>query len=239
MTVTILGCDGSYPGPGGACSGYLVECEGYHLWIDCGPGTLAAIQMQVPIEGIDAVVVSHEHPDHWTDLQHLGVACRWMVSRDRLAVYAQEGLRSKFSLPAAADPFDWRAIDSTSTIEIGPLALSFSVTDHSVPTLAMRVTGAGRSLGYSADSGPGWGLGALGRGLDLALCEATFLSDKEGIVQHMSARQAGRSAAEAEVGRLVVTHVGPRVTESAIHDEAAEAFGAGVTLARAGARYSV
>ena len=85
LTVTVLGCDGSYPGPGGACSGYLVTCDGTNLWIDCGPGTLAAIQMHLRIEEIDAVLITHEHPDHWSDLQHLGVACRWMVQRDPTA----------------------------------------------------------------------------------------------------------------------------------------------------------
>jgi ribonuclease BN (tRNA processing enzyme) len=113
------------------------------------------------------------------------------------------------------------------------------MTDHSVPTLAMRISGAGRNLGYSADSGPGWGLRSLGSDLDLALCEATFLSDKEGTVQHMSARQAGRTAAEAGVGRLVVTHVGPRVDPGDVRDEAERAFGRAVTMARAGARYAV
>ena len=118
------------------------------------------------------------------------------------------------------------------------MSLSYSSTDHPVPTLAVRVDGAGRSLGYSADSGPAWGLRSLGSGLDLALCEATFLSDKEGTVQHMSARQAGRSAADAGVGRLVATHVAPRVDKAAVHAEAAEAFGRDVILARAGARYA-
>ena len=28
LTLTVLGCDGSFPGPGGACSGYLLTCEG-------------------------------------------------------------------------------------------------------------------------------------------------------------------------------------------------------------------
>jgi ribonuclease BN (tRNA processing enzyme) len=239
LSVTVLGCDGSYPGPGGACSGYLVSCDGCRLWIDCGPGTLAAIQLYLDIEDIDAVVVSHSHPDHWTDLEHLGVACRYMVERDPLPVYAQAGLRSLFSLPAAGEPFDWRNIEETSEVGVGPMTLSFSSTDHSVSTLAVRVDGSGRSLGYSADSGPGWGLRSLGPGLDLALCEASFLSDREGTVQHMSARQAGRSAAEAEVSRLVVTHVGPRVDREAVRTEASEAFGVDVTLAKAGTRYPV
>jgi ribonuclease BN (tRNA processing enzyme) len=238
LSVTVLGCDGSYPGPGGACSGYLFSCEGFRLWVDCGPGTLAAIQTYLPIEEIDAVVISHEHPDHWTDLQHLGVACRWMVERDPVPVYAQPGLAELFALEGAAEALDWRAIDETSVLDLGALQVSFALTDHSVPTLAVRVEGAGRSVGYSADSGPAWGLRSLGPGLDLALCEATFLSDKEGTVQHMSARQAGASGAEAGVGRLVVTHLGPREDREAVRAEAREAFGRDVSVALPGAIYT-
>ena len=37
-TITVLDCDGSYPGPGGAASGYLVEASGVVIWLEAGPG---------------------------------------------------------------------------------------------------------------------------------------------------------------------------------------------------------
>jgi ribonuclease BN (tRNA processing enzyme) len=108
-----------------------------------------------------------------------------------------------------------------------------------VTTLASRVEGAGRNLGYSADSGPAWGLAALGPGLNLALCEATFLSDKEGSVQHLSARQAGASARAAGADRLVITHLAPRLDREAARAEAAAAFGRDVTVAATGDQFEV
>ena len=95
----------------------------------------------------------------------------------------------------------------------------------------MRVDGDGRSLGYSADSGPEWSLEALGPGLDLALCEATFLKDREGSVQHMSGRQAGKTAKAAGVRRLMVTHVWPTIDPKLVAAEAEESFGGPVELA--------
>ena len=117
------------------------------------------------------------------------------------------------------------------------MRLSFSETDHPVTTLAMRVEGGGRGLGYSADSGPNWGLESLGPGLHLALCDATFLSDKEGTVQHLSAREAGLTARAAGVERLVITHLSPPIDRDAARAEAAESFGADVTVAAVGDRY--
>ncbi len=64
FTLTVLGTDGSYPAPGGACSGYLLQAGGRSVWLDAGPGTMANLQLHVGLEQLDAVVVSHAHPDH-------------------------------------------------------------------------------------------------------------------------------------------------------------------------------
>jgi ribonuclease BN (tRNA processing enzyme) len=237
LTVTVLGCDGSYPGPGGATSGYLITCDGTRVWMDAGTGTLANLQRHIAIEDVDAVVISHEHPDHWTDLDHFAVASKWMIGRTGVPVYAPSGVRELTRAGSASDVLEWHLIAPDRRITLGPLELSFSRTDHPVPTMAIRVDGQGRSLGYSADSGPGWGLESLGPGLHLALCEATFLSDKEGSVQHLSGRQAGLTARRAGVERLVITHVAPRVDHQAVRREAEQAFGAEVTVATIGAQY--
>ena len=43
----------------------------------------------------------------------------------------------------------------------------------------------------------------------MALVEATLTTEAEGTVQHLSARQAGATAAEAGAERLLVTHLTP------------------------------
>ena len=242
LAVTVLGCDGSYPGPGGAGSGYLVTCDGVAVWVDAGPGTLSNLQRHVSLDQIDAVVLTHRHPDHWSDLEHFVVACRWFLGRTGVTVYAPPGMRESASgrvrdAAAGAEVLDWYTSDPGTAVTIGPLTFSFSLTDHPVPTHAVRVDAGGRSLGYSADSGPAWAMSSLGPGLDLALCEATFLSDREGTVQHLSARQAGRTAREAGAGRLVITHIAPGVDRVAAAAEAEDAFGGPVEVASIGARY--
>jgi ribonuclease BN (tRNA processing enzyme) len=216
-----------------------LTCEGTRLWLDCGSGTLANLQRHVTMEEVDAVVVSHHHPDHWTDLEHFGVACRWALGRSDVPVYAPGGLRELTRIGRAADVFEWHDIADNDHVTIGALRLSFSQTDHPVTTLAARIEGGGRSLGYSADTGPAWELASLGSGLNVALCEATFLSDKEGSVQHLSARQAGRTARAAGADRLVITHLAPRVDQEAARAEAASAYRSDVTVAAVGDRFEV
>src|SRR5439155_26118319 len=125
-------------------------------------------------------------------------------------------------------PFDWRPMRDRSEATVGDMRLSFSRTDHGNETLAVRVEGDGRVLGYSADSGPGWTLSSLGPGLDVALCEATFLQDREGTLQHLSGRQAGQQARDASAARLVVTHVWPTRDRSSVAAEAAASSAASV-----------
>lgn len=237
LSVTVLGCDGSYPGPGGAGSGYLISCEGTHVWLDAGPGTLANLQRHIPLEAIDAVVVTHEHVDHWSDLEHLAVACHYIVERPPVPLYCETDLTSSMRVGPASRALAWSRIGPGTRLDIGATTFTFSRTDHSVDTLAVRVDGAGRSLGYSADSGPGWGLSQLGPGLGLAFCEATFLSDREGSLPHMSARQAGINARQAGVRRLVLTHLWARVDRDAARHEAEAAFDGPVEMAEIGKRF--
>ena len=229
LTVTVLGACGSYPGPEQACSGYLVRGEGTTIWLDAGSGTMANLQRHVSLHEVDAVVISHEHPDHMGDLNGFFVACRYYIDRAHLPVYGPAGARDAMYFDGP--PLEWHVVSDEDRRRVGGLDLTFSATDHSAETLAVRVDGGGRSVGYSADSSPAWSLTALGPGLDLALCEATYLQDHEGEAQHMSARQAGISGREAGVGRLVLTHVSPGVDREAIRHEGAAAFGADVTVA--------
>ncbi len=105
--------------------------------------------------------------------------------------------------------------------------------------MALRLDVAGRALGYSADTGPAWPLAALGRDLDLALCEATYTVEHEGTASHMSARQAGAAARAARARRLVVTHRWPSVDPAAVLAEATEAFGAPAVAASPGRGFSL
>jgi ribonuclease BN (tRNA processing enzyme) len=239
IRLSVLGCSGSYAKPGGACSGYLVQAGGTSIWLDAGPGTLATLQEHVDLWSVDAIVLSHEHPDHWHDLEGYIVACRYGTpSRSGVAVYAPHGLRDH-SYFETEPTLVWHEVADGDRIDIGPLTVSFSRTDHSVETLAVRMETGGVSLGYSADSGPGWSLEALGPPLDLALCEATLSTDEEGKVQHMSARQAGVSARAAGARRLLLTHLWPTLDPTRSLAEGSDAFGAPAELAVHNTQYSI
>ena len=239
FSLTVLGTDGSYPGPGGACSGYLLQSGGFATWMDAGPGTMANLQLHIPLERLDAVVISHSHPDHWSDLEGLYIAMRYFLERQDFPIYAPAGLRDLMRGENRDGTFDWRVINDGDSAEIGPAKWSWSQTDHPVETLASRVEVGGRALGYSADTGPAWQFGELGEGVQLALVEACLTSAAEGSMQHLSARQAGATAASAKAQRLVITHLAPPIDRALARQEATAAFGAPVDVAEVGKTWAI
>ncbi len=242
LTLTVLGCDGSHAGAGGAASGYLVRswASGAAVWIDAGPGTFANLQRFTDPLALTAIVLTHGHGDHFSDIEGFLTAARWVYGfhRQPVPVYAAPGIREHVQQDTDGI-LDWRPVGDGDGAVAGDLRLAFSRTDHPPETVAVRLDGPSSALGYSADSGPGWSFSALGPGLDLALCEATYTVEHEGTAGHMSGRQAGSNAKEAGARRLVVTHRWPTVTAEAILAEATETFGGHVDQAAVGRGYSL
>src|SRR5580765_1316813 len=77
MKLTVLGCSGSMPGPDSPASSYLVEAEGYRIVLDMGQGAFGALQRYVRPADVDAVIITHLHPDHCIDLTGYIVALRY------------------------------------------------------------------------------------------------------------------------------------------------------------------
>ncbi len=240
LTVTVLGCSGSYAAPGNPCTGYLVRSDTTAILLDCGPGTLGPLQEVIDLADLTAIVITHCHPDHWLELPVIRNVFIWFVPRSDVAVYGTAETRAMDQAITVThndrkDPLDWKVISPASQLSIGDQRWSFALTDHPVETLATRVDAGGSSFAFSSDTGPGWDFRSLGGGIDLALCEASHsLQDESKQSAHLSARQAAQAAAAAGIERLVLTHLPPGCDSAAQLAEASEVFAGEVDVARPG-----
>jgi ribonuclease BN (tRNA processing enzyme) len=208
--------------------------------MDAGPGTFGNLQRFTDPLALTAIVLTHEHHDHFSDIEGFVTAARWVYGfeRDPVPVYAAPGVLDRMTQDVEGI-LDWHEVGEGDGVDVGDLRLAFSRTDHPPVTLATRLDGPSGSLGYSADSGPEWSLSSLGPGLDLALCEATYSSRHKGPPIHMSGTEAGSNARGARARRLVVTHRWPTADADEVLAEATEAFGGRVEQAVIGRGYSV
>lgn len=221
MSLTVLGCSGSMPGPTSPASSYLVEADGARLVLDLGNGALGSLQRHAQLGDVDGVLISHLHPDHCNDLCGYYVALHYgpYSTRGRVPVWGPDGTAERMADayglphdPGMTEVFDFRPYppDASESFEVGPFRVHAARVRHPVPAYGVRVEFGGRSITYTGDTGPCDPLAELADGTDLLLCEAGHGNDATGDPGvHHTGKQAGELAAVASVGRLVVTHVPP------------------------------
>jgi ribonuclease BN (tRNA processing enzyme) len=243
VKLTVLGCSGSVPGPDSPASGYLVESDGYTLVLDLGNGAFGALQNHVAPTEVNAVLLSHLHPDHCIDMTSYLVALRYGPVRPegRLPVIGPSGTRDRIG--TAYDPMARKLglqelfeFSTPASGELGPFAVSFAMVNHPVPTYAVRLTAGDRTLVYSGDTGESEALVSLAAGADLLLCEATFATGEPYVPDlHLTGVQAGEHASRAGVERLVLTHVPPWGSREDAVGEASSTFAGSIQAAQPGA----
>ena len=194
-------------------------------------GTLANLQDHIRLSELTAIVLSHEHADHWLELPVVYNAIRHYVLCEPIPVYGTIGTfaLARNMCEDIEESFTCNVIKDKSSTVIGDQEWRWSRTDHYVETLASRVEVGDSSMVFSADTGPEWDITQLGPDIGLLIAESTFLShrEKEEIL-HLSARQAGIMAEHANASHLVLSHLA-QVNNHLNTQEASEALQGNLT----------
>lgn len=233
FTLTVLGTGAPFPQPDRPCAGYLLRTDEAKVWVDAGPGSMANLLRHTRLEELDAIWLSHLHADHTLDLINAYYALSFghLPKVAPIPVYAPAGMAEKvdgfFLAKGVADAvLELRELSDGHEVTIKDLTLLSKAVEHGTEAYGLRATADGRSLVYSGDCAPSPGLDVLAARADVLLCEADVDQPSE---VHHTPEDAGALARRADVGRLVVTHVGPGLDRFEATDRAAAVFG-GPTL---------
>ncbi|WKY45941.1 MBL fold metallo-hydrolase [Eubacteriaceae bacterium ES2] len=208
MKLTVLGNTGPFPGPGGACSGYLLQVNNRRIVLDFGNGTFANLQKFLSIHEIDMIILSHLHPDHFSDLYVLRYALQ--NSGLKMPVYAP----SEPPLEAASlfykDIYQIKNISEESKIEIDDINITFKKMKHPVLDFAIKIETPQKTFVYTGDTTYIEDLIDFSREVDALLIDAAFLEDTESLI-HCCVKQACEIGNKALVKKLILTHFNPYV----------------------------
>lgn len=248
--LVVLGSCGAWPEAGRACSGFLLEHEGYRIVLDLGFGTLPRLLTRLNssvADGVDAVIVTHHHPDHMVDVHGLFRA-RWFGRREAepVPLYAPTGVLDAVvaledgDVDTVARVFDFHPLPA-GPLRVGPFRLESWVLPHFVPSVGVRLSDRDLTVAYTGDTGPDEALVDLGRDADLYVMEATDRNQQRAVPQatngqqmHLSARDAGHAAARAGARRLLLTHFWPGNDRETSRTAAADVFLGEVLIASEG-----
>jgi ribonuclease BN (tRNA processing enzyme) len=237
VRITVLGCSGSVVGPDSPASGYLLTApDTPPLVIDFGGGVLGALQRYADPNQVH-VLLSHLHADHCLDLPGLFVWRRYhpTPAPDKGLMFGPSDTWTR--LAAASSPLGGDLDDFTDIFEVrewvdgeavqfGSVTVLPRLVSHPTESSGMRITDSGgATLVYSGDTGACESLVELARGAQVLLCEASWTDSPERPPHlHLSGTEAGRIAARAGVGELLLTHIPPWTSREDVISEAKAEF---------------
>lgn len=222
--LTVLGKYGPYPKAGGACSSYLVHCGETKLLLDAGNGSFANLRRHMDYRGLSAIILSHLHSDHISDL----LVMRYAVQVNKLPpfpLYLPAAPANMHELLAGDKAYKTEIIRDGMHIKINDVQISFCSMTHSVESYAVKIKYLDKIFVYSGDTSRNDFLAVFAENADLLLTDAQFSdSSLPQSPPHMSASQAAFAAKKAGAKKLMLSHMNPEQDEAVILAEAKKVF---------------
>jgi len=247
VEVCTLGTGTPNPDPERAASGVAVITEN-HGWmlIDCGRAvTQRALQAELDLTQLQAVLLTHHHSDHVSDLATLATA-RWTSGAGTpLSVIAPRGPCARYA-ERCLDPYEDQSFYSQAPTAAGkrprigvsafqarsrvstvfdspPWKVKSALVDHQPIEAAVgyRVEVGGAVVTLSGDTAVGNGIEVLASEADLLVHQAVRadLVSPGLLAWNASATSVGDLARRTSVGRLILTHLLPSPGSAAPADE--------------------
>lgn len=241
MKMRVLGAHAPYAPADRACNGYLLEAGETNVMVDCGNGSFANLEKHLDFRQLEALIITHYHPDHFHDyhcIRHaIAGSLRDGSRKTPLLVYApfaKEG--------AWPEMMQWDGVFKLHPIEdylgtvarINGISIRFKKTRHPVTTYGTAVYDDTKKIVYTSDTSWDEGLVEFARDAACLICEASLTAAEVSRCEekgHLTAGLAGLFAARAGADLLVLTHLWPETDKALLLQEARETFDGKIMLA--------
>jgi ribonuclease BN (tRNA processing enzyme) len=222
MRLTIVGSGDAFGSGGRFNTCLLLETAKARLLVDCGASSMVALKaLGIDPNGIDGIVLSHLHGDHFGAIPFLLLDAQFLACRDRpLLIAGPPGTPAR--LDAALEVFfprstanKWRFSWKVMELELGQPTdvLGHSVTTAEVrhysgaPSTALRLSD-GRSLfAYSGDTEWVEALVSVADGADLFIAECYGYSGR--LTGHLTWEVIKPRLPDLRARRIMLTHMNP------------------------------
>ena len=253
MKMTVIGCAGSFPGPDSPASCYLFEAphngSTFRLVVDLGNGALGGLQRVLDPRRLDAIALSHLHPDHCLDMCGLYVLSKYHPDGGipPIPVHAPSGAGRYLSTAygdgdgaGMVEQFEFNDWIDGTPVGIGPFTVTPVLVDHPIPSFALKITDRHSTLVYSGDTGPTEILAEFVEGADVFLCEASFVESADNPPNlHLTGAEAGTYAARGDVGQLLITHIPAWTDREEVLGDVKSTWDGPTTLVTAGSVHEI
>ena len=242
LTVTTLGTGSPLPDPSRAGPSTLVQAGSTRLLVDAGRGVLMRLAASgvLPVM-LDAVLLTHLHSDHITDLNDV-ITTHWVMSLRPTPLHVYGPARTREVVDgilamlapdigyrvAHHDDLTWTPIvevhelSPPERLSIGDATVVVGSTDHRPvePTVGYRIEHTGAAVVVAGDGVPCDGLDELCADADVYVQTVIRADLVRGIPSerlqdilryHSTIEQAAQTAARCGVRTFVATHFVPAI----------------------------
>jgi len=218
--------------------------------VDTGTGSTKNIsKVGKGVEDIDAVINTHRHPDHISDLVPIvqdKVVRSFSSEEPEITLYGPEGHRNYLE-----DRMMHEMVEKPSTVkenfgfslEVVEISSHEKISEdiemevvealhgpESFRYLSLKFSSGDRELVFTGDTGYNPELESFAEGADMLVTDCSRPGDEE-VEGHMNAEECGRLAERAGVDTLVLSHLYPQTEGHDLKSQAGEFFGGEVVVA--------
>lgn len=235
MKLTVIGSSGSMSGPESAASCYLLQAEGldpltgdertWSVAIDMGPGAFGQLWRYLDPKDLDAVLISHGHPDHLSDTISLLVFLKWNPDGPlpAMRVFGPQDIPGRIAQiegynggVVESEFFHFSTAKPGAHFDVGPLHVTAFEGHHTVESYGFRIEGPSSvelgtttTFAYTGDTDLCEPIVEMARDVDLLLTECAFINDTEVRGVHLTGARAGQLAKTSGAKHTVLTHIQP------------------------------